>query len=217
MSLQARTAVALIAFTVFAAAAETAVAAPADDGAVVPGETINGIALRQTKASVWASTPLGFADPRHSVKSETPIGKVLTEIWLNPEESGLEGPPGPRSFAVTYFPAKTMKIKGKRRKPRVVHISTGQGFWVIESNLIHYASDGSTRSTPADVADFYQCSFYSESSDGRDYTPTYTDAQRCELLLGPLNYFYFTFNHIGPGAEVPAGLAAFTMSKFQIN
>jgi hypothetical protein len=202
----------------FATVVPAASAATGDDFFVTPGKTVNGISLGETRAAVHHSTPLGMTTPTSSSVSQAPaLGTILTETYIG----GAFG----NQLSVVYQvpPSKKKHTKGKKKhkrsQPTVVYLATGAGAWFIHDNGLSYngSPGNSTGSTNVEIGGVYPCSFYQKTPSGqRLYDPDVGDGQFCELIYGQRDYFYFTFNNGALDSRVPAQLAGFTLSAFQI-
>jgi hypothetical protein len=186
---------------------------------VVPGKSISGIRLGETKKAVHDSKPLEMKKPTSSVRSPIPaLGTTaLSETYTTVSSVGR-----PTTLVVSYLlPNKNKKKHKKKKQPRVIFISTGQGFWSTFTPPITYDTASGEASNRNAVGEAFGCSFFKESNTGgRDYDVTESDAQQCELIFSQDTYMYFSFNNgysAGPGGtNLPAFLAGFTLSRFQI-
>jgi len=199
--------VAVAATVALAALADASPAAARYTTKVVPGQSIGGIQLGQTLASVHKFRPLNLGKPTSSDVQATALGRARYEIYTS---SG----PFPDSFVVAY--TLPPKKKGKKKPPRVAFISTGLGFWYIDGGL-QYNTHLGTASSPADAAKVFPCSFYQKTPSGqRLYNPDPGDGQYCELIYGQDVWFYLTFNVGGITPDIPAKLAGFSLSRYQL-
>ena len=97
------------------------------------------------------------------------------------------------------------------KKKQVLGVGTGLGSWHTANGLV-------SGSSPTQAASLLPgCVFYYKDSAGRHPNPDPGDGQYCELVLQPpLRYFYVTFNAGGITSDIPAQLAAFTLSRVLI-
>jgi hypothetical protein len=200
--------VALVA-TLAAALTLGVVATPAaakENLVVVPGKRINGIELGDKRSDVRDLKPLNLKKPTTTTVTPLVIGEIRTEIWAS--EFGHQ-------LAVGYASSKKKGKKKKKKDPKVIFVSTGAGFWYTQDGSLAYDTINGGGTTPAGASGLCPPgSFYQKTPSGqRLYNPDPGDGQVCEVIFDQRTFFYLTFNHIGPTADVPARLAAFTLSR----
>jgi hypothetical protein len=153
---------------------------------VVPGKSIGGIRLGETRAKVHAYRPIDLKKPTSRTRR--------ADVYIRP--SGL-------TLIVLY------RRHSKDKPFRVLAVSSGEGSpWVTESGL-HYGM------SPQEASEILPgCVFYQHDQGGRRYDPDPGDGQFCEVQYQkPERFFYLTFNQGGISPDVPAQLAGFTLSR----
>jgi len=151
---------------------------------VVPGQSIGGVKLGQTREKVRKHKPLGLKKPTQ----RTAISDTYTTA-------------GGEQLLILYKANKKKSVLG---------VSTGLGSWHTANGLAYGAS-------PSQAASLVPgCLFYAKDSNGRRYDQDPGDGQYCELVFSdPARFFYLTFN-VSAAPNLPAQLAALTLSKVLI-
>jgi hypothetical protein len=182
-------------------------AAAKDDHIVRPLDyhpSINGITIGETKAKVYRSTPLGLNKPTSSVVTPSPIGRIRSETYLSADSDTL--------IVIYSVPKKKTK-----KRPKVLAVSTGSGFWILAQTDIQYTTGGYASPRSEFAGWCPSCAFYQHDASGqRLYDPDPGDGQTSELSYPTGMFFYFTFNEGGISSDVEAQLAGFTLSKYRL-